>query len=184
MTPIYIAYYTAGTGYADEARELIRTLETFDLPHDVRAIADPGNWMAAVSHKPTFIAEMMAAHRRPLVYVDVDARIRRRPEYFDSLAASDVDLAAVWKDEEELFAATLYVGVSERAAGLIQAWRAACAARPDEVDQRCLQAIVERGIDAKIERLPAAYAAIFDARMCPESEWVISQHQASRRLRR
>jgi hypothetical protein len=52
------------------------------------------------------------------------------------------------------------------------------------VDQVALEHVVKPRPDwFKFKDLPASYVAIFDGNMSPESEWVVSHHQASRRFR-
>lgn len=116
---------------------------------------------------------------RPIVWLDADARVRRPPSLFDSL---DCDVAAHWKDGEELLSGTLYIGANDTATELLQEWLTDCQSNPGEWDQRCLQAVLNSSRRFRIQTLPADYTAIFDAGMSDHP--VIEHLQASRRLKR
>jgi hypothetical protein len=183
MTPLFVAYYTLDTPYADEAAGLIETLEAFALEHDVRGIPNRGSWQANTSAKAAFIAQMLREREgRPLVYVDVDARIRAEPVLFERLR--HVDFAAHWMRGHELLSGTLYFGPGPAAHRLVAEWEKECAAFPTTFDQLCLQRVVESGRIAELclRQLPAPYTLIFDF-MADLGPPVIEHLQASRRLK-
>lgn len=183
MAPIFVGFH-AGPGYAGEARELVRTLEAFGLDHDVRQLPDLGDWTRNCAMKPAFIRDRMLQYPgRPIVWLDADARVRRRPVLFEQL--DGVDFAAHWRGGCELLSGTMYFGPTPASRALVVAWCEHQLRTPDVWDQRVLQRVIESGaVEGLVTRkLPAAYTAIFDAGMCPEEDRVISHHQASRRLK-
>lgn len=178
MRPLFVSFFTPI--YAEEAHGLLRTLILHGLDHDIREIESQSSWERNCSRKASFLAEMRTAHPgRPLVWVDADARVRRYPALLDSLTC---DFAAHWRNGHELLSGTMYWGATAKADELLAAWSRASEAMPDIMDQRTLQNIVD-GWDGRVVRLPPEYTAIFDGDMAPEAAWVISHHQASRRLR-
>jgi hypothetical protein len=44
MKPIIVSYYTVGTAYTDEAREMEATAHAFGLETDVRGVPNLGDW--------------------------------------------------------------------------------------------------------------------------------------------
>ena len=184
LPPLYVGYYTRGTPYAEEARELAATCCAFGLSLELTAIDDLGGWQRNTQAKAAYLLDRWYAHAsegRGLVYLDADARVRKYPALFDHL---DCDFAAHWREGYEMISACMYLGTTAVVESLLLAWVDECALRPNDWDQKCLQDIVERRADLRVVRLPPEYNAIFDAGMCPESEWVISQHQASRRYKK
>ncbi len=191
-TPLYVSFYT--DRYADSAAELRGTLEQFGLEHVVAHQPGAGNdWLVNVQRKPGFIRNMMRRHPgRPLVWLDADARVRKRPALFAELAAEPgggVDFAAHWlggRGAGELLSGTLYFGPTDAAYKLAVAWSEEQAACRDLVDQIVLERLlrVGRGPEAlRVAELPASYTAIFDHPMCPPGERVIEHLQHSRRFR-
>lgn len=176
---MFVSFFS-GPGYDIEARELVKTLDRFGLPHDVREAPDAGTWELNCGRKPTFLLQMRREHPgESLVWLDADARVRRSPDLFRSL---DCDIAAHWRDGVELLSGTLFIGSGETAGELLEAWRDECTANPHEWDQKCLQRLVEGSRRWRMQTLPAEYTAIFDAGMSDDP--VIEHMQASRRLKR
>lgn len=180
MPPLYVSFF-AGTGYAQEAAGLTKSLDAFGLPHDVRELPDAGQWEMNCSRKAAFIISMRQQHPgRSLVWLDADARVIRPPTLFDELTC---DFAAHWKDEIELLSGTMFWGATDQAGELLELWMRDCGKSPTEWDQKVLQRIINSEPSRwTIERLPASYTAIFDAEMSANP--VIEHRQASRRLKR
>ena len=184
MPPIFIAYYTQGTGYADEAQELAHTLTEFGLDFDVRGVPNLGSWQANTSFKPTFIRNMMLEHEgRQIVYLDADARVRHRPILLID-GMDGIDFAAHWKDGHELLGGTLYFGPGQKSWELVRRWQQECAEHPDVWDQKNLQAVVETGavVDLSLTRISPPYCLIYDL-MASQGPPIIEHLQASRRLK-
>ncbi len=189
MKPLYVSFFTPT--YAAEAAALVKTLELFNLPHQVEEIAPFGGWLEHIQYKPWFLlAKMMEHPNRPLVWLDADARVRKHPQLFDVITC---DFAAHWRIGEELLSSTMYFAPTIAAHNLLIRWHDACIGSP-HWDQKELQRIIfnktpvpqgmiTREDGLQVCNLPPEYAAIFDFDMCPIGDWVISQHQASRRLK-
>jgi len=181
MPPIFVSFYTPG--YADEARQLVETLDLFGLDHDVRPFESLGAWEWNISHKPKFIRQMIDKYpRRSIVWLDADARVRRRPELFDVLPAHLGVHFSIRDTSREPFAATIFVGDSEPARALIDEWAGWCGIDPDSGDQRNLGRMLRRPHDYVVVNLPRAYCAPFDGDLDRE-KIVIEQMQVSRHLR-
>jgi hypothetical protein len=176
MPPLYTSYFTPN--YAGHAASLIASLDALSLPHDVRPVGPFASWQAATHHKPAHLLGMRGQYPgRPLVWLDADARVLRKPELFDSL---DADFAAYWHHGEELFSGTLYFGATDAATQLLKAWAAGCAATPAVIDQRVLQRVAEAMPDVRVVRLPKTYCFVADFMHSPDAEPVIAQGMASR----
>ena len=177
MTPLYVSFFTER--YAAHARDLVETLREFGLAHEVVPVTARGEWVANCAYKPTFLREMRTRHpKRPLVWLDADARIRQYPGWFDDL---DCDLAAHRRGGVELLSGTLYFGPRIEATELMRAWAVEQAFFPDQWDQRTLDIVLGKVPGLKVETLPASYVKIFDAKDMGD-DTVIEHLQASRQL--
>ncbi len=199
MHPIYVSFFTTGSGYEQEARELVKTLDAFALPCDVIGIpgaVGQGAWHDNTRLKPAFLRTMLAKHAgRPVVWLDADARVRRYPELFERLGdeggQGGCDFAAHWREDPnyphgELLSGTLYFSGSQRSIDLVHGWIRDCHANPTHWDQVCLDRAVTEATSCaglRIAKLPAPYTLIFDT-MAHLGPPVIEHLQASRRLRR
>jgi hypothetical protein len=177
VTPLYCSFFTPA--YAEHAAGLVASLDAFGLPHDVRAVEGGGSWVANVNRKAGFLLERMRRHPgRPLVWLDADARVRQRPDLFDSLTC---DFAAHWRHGVELLSGTMYWGPTTIARLMCESWQRRCARYPDRWDQVTLDEVVKEWEgDLKVHPLPASYTRVFDdAKM---GDPVIEHLQASRQL--
>jgi len=174
VRPIVISYYTKDTGYEKEIQGLIDSLRRFNLERDIQGIDDLGGWQKNTHYKARFIKAMLEKHKRPVLWLDSDAIIRRYPFLFNDL---DADMACYFKSGQELLTGTIYFSNSEKALGLINRWIRINNARPQIWEQRNLQGII-KDWDGKIKELPPAYCKIFDTMSVDKP--VIEHFQASR----
>jgi hypothetical protein len=190
--PLYVSYYTIGNGYEAEAAELERSLNAHRLPHRIEGVVPNGwTWARATQYKAEFLRRMQLEHPdRPIVWLDADARVVRRPLLFDCL---DCHFAGHWYRQRELLSGTLYFAPGRTTQHLVEEWIESnrrhsggrCA------DQRNLQELVSRRRDLRIVNLPAEYAWIdagsgndLSSRAYGRRHPVIVQVQASRRLKK
>jgi hypothetical protein len=178
VAPIYISFYTLDLHYSQHAAELIKTLDAFNLPMDIVPVTPVfGSWEHTCSYKPTFILNMMEKHAgRSLVWLDADARVRRRPILFDTKLDLDHDIAFHRRNGIELLSGTLYLAPS--CLKLVHAWQKECQNSPQQWDQLSLE-VALRQVPVKVFNLPASYCQIFDT-MAGAGEPVIEHLQASR----
>lgn len=179
MIPLYIGYFTIGTPYQMEAVECMKTLDAFGLEHEFVGVPNSRSWVRNCARKPEVIRKLHLKHDgRPLVYIDADARVRRKPIAFE-LIAPDVDIACHYRNGGELLSGTVYMGATADARRLLDLWCDGCKKQPDDWDQITLQNIL-REQAFNVYRLPAPYCSVFDdPTMGPP---VIEHLQASRRL--
>lgn len=194
MPPIYVSYYTIGSGYEAEAAELIRTLDTYKLPRRVTGVGtdsdSPWSWQRATQYKAEYIRDMQRAYpERPIVWLDADARLLQRPRLFEWLKC---DVAAHWYRNKEFLSGTLYFAPGEATKTLVEAWIKRNHERPHGrcADQRNLLEVVAARRDLKVVNLPPEYTWIdagsgndLSARAYGRRHPVIVHRQASRRLK-
>jgi len=77
---LFVSYYTPEAKYEQYAVRLIESFEKFSLPYTVHRLPEFDSWAAGIRHKPQFILETLLRRRCPIVWVDVDAVILKRPE--------------------------------------------------------------------------------------------------------
>ncbi len=177
MKPLYVGFYTPT--YKDEAVECVATLDAFGLEHEFVPVESKGSWVANCAMKPSIISALMRRHPlRPLVYLDVDARVRQYPAKFDDF--SDDDFGCHFFRGQELLSGTLYIAPSLNARWIISGWEIECERSPELWDQKVLERVLKIVSFAKVRRLPSRYCRIFDQNEMGDP--VIEHMQASRRL--
>ncbi|MDN3649329.1 putative nucleotide-diphospho-sugar transferase [Reinekea marina] len=179
-----VGYYTTDTTYKDHVELLKKSLERFKVEYDFIEIA-PADWLKATAFKPTAILELMEKHQESVLYLDVDSVIHENVEkYFETL---DADIAAHYKDENELISSTVYLNYNEQILELLRTWRDQMVKTPEIWDQKVLQNLLEspQFKHLRLFKLPPSYTYIFDLtkKTHPNLKPVIEQLQASREAR-
>lgn len=171
---------------------MVRTARAMGLSVVVEEYESRGDWTRNCHYKPVFIEQMLRKHKRPVLWLDADSRIRRYPKLFDNLKA---DIGWVWWDWDEiqscalkgleLSAGMLYLRPKPDVYRMLAAWQKANMQSTSQPDQANLQAMLEGGFKQgklKAEMLPYTYSQIFDLQKNVGAP-VIEQMQASRRFR-
>lgn len=182
---LFIAFYTLNTRYEREAARLRASLERLGLPHRIEGVPDRGSWAANVHQTAGFLCRMRDEYPTfPLVYVDADAVVWRRPVLFDHLSASgECDIAVHYRRGRELLNGTLYLAPTDACRRVLNDYRRRCEAQPTFKDeQQFLRQAIEADADLRVRMLPASYCFIHDLMKddLAGDEPVIEHLQASR----
>ena len=90
---IVVSFYTKDTIYEQEAMKLMASLQALNMDYDVQGIESRGNWRANVGYKPEFLLQMLDRHKQPIMWMDVDDTMVKRPE---TLLKTKCDIAFVF----------------------------------------------------------------------------------------
>jgi len=150
--PLIVSYYTPS--YKAHADELRRSIDKLELEHRIEPRESTGKWIENCARKAVFIQEMRQATRRPVLWIDADA-ILRRPLY--ELIGSTADLAAVKRDGWSFMGGQVYFGTGPAADFIMDRWCSISREYPHIFDQVALgyawwEAVLEMNV--KVEWLP------------------------------
>jgi hypothetical protein len=179
--PVVVSYFTRGTCYETEAEALRLSCEQVGLEYRIEGIEPFGKWHEHTCHKPIYILEKMKELRRPIVWIDADAEVVKRPVFdFDCDIGVRICDAYPADHPSHVYAGTVYLDWNEKALAFVEAWAAECrramTAGEFTVDQQVLGRLLLKG-NLKVGRLPDSYVAIFEEEM---EERFIIHYQASR----
>lgn len=76
---MFISFFTPNGQYPFLAAKLIKSLNKFDLPHDIVEMPPMESWTKACSFKSTFILDKLLTYRRPVIWLDIDTEVWRFP---------------------------------------------------------------------------------------------------------
>jgi len=182
--PVIVSFYTKGTGYEEQVKQLKITLKRFNLENDVVGISDRGSWHKNTYYKPLFIRRMMNKHRgRSIVYIDADAKIRMNPVLFNNF---NYDFACHFHAQrKELLSGTLYFGNTKGARSLVKKWIEEDKLHPNtNMPQKNLRAVFDREKkNIKWKALPVGYCMIYDSRSRYRVNPIIEHFQLSRQYK-
>lgn len=187
MAPVYVGYYTPGA-YEGEWAGMRESLEALGLEHDFQRVV-VGTWQEVTQRKARVVAEALERHAgRPVVYLDVDAVVLKRPRLLDGLRC-DV-AASVWPGGE-LLSGTVWWGPGEKAREVVEAWIGLNERYPERLpdgreawDQRTLKLALRSVGGVRFEELPPAYCYMIglSQRRFPDVDPVILHTRGSLRL--
>lgn len=195
---VVVSYFTKGTGYELEIKNLEASLKIHQLPYKIFEYEPAGTWRANLNYKSECILRAMDMFPdKDIVFLDSDAVVKQYPVLFDELSRNkDYDLSAHFfkyqpesGDADELLSGTLWIQNGAMGRRLVEKWHEIGLARTgDTRHQLCLKiAIAEltkAGEKVRVYRHPFAYTCVFDYQQAYGIEPVIEHFQASRRLRR
>jgi len=187
--PLFVSFFTPQ--YEQEAASLIETLKAFSLDHEVIERKNLGDWYQNTRMKPAVVNGAMLHHPgRPVVWLDSDARVRRRPELFWRLACDVAAYRTVHQASGivEYLSGTVYLSGSPRSVEFASRWIAHCQFRTDVSEQFGFNdALAEaiRDTSFRFEPLPVEYTFVFDRHRAefPGVKPVIEHFQKSRETR-
>ncbi len=188
MTPVIISYYTKNTVYEKEMEGLIETCDELGLQYDIEGISDLGSWEANCNFKPSFILKKLKELKRPVLWVDCDTAILKKPQEFDCDISFGINEKLDAKDPSKIFAGTVFINYTAKSLSFLKAWIERIALEMqkkqpiDLIEQESLRDLFFLQKDLKIDPLPKGYWFIFDdlsSDLSPDEIFIV-HFQASR----
>jgi len=180
---IIVAYYT--DKYKEEFERFKASCENYDFNFYIEKAIDRGSWEANTHYKAEFVKKVRDIFKLPVVYVDIDAIIKKEPVLFDEL---DCDISAhILKhrlEQKEFLGGTIYINYTDKATEVVNKWVEKCSRVSELYEQVKLRQSIDETEGVKFEELPIEYCAIFDHQKVQGIEPVILHMQASRKYRR
>ena len=177
---VMVSMYTVGTPYEQEVKALEESAFKFEVPHEIYAVPDKGDWVKNTHQKVGVIRDALKKHMSPVVWTDADSVIEQFPQLFNNL---DCDIAAHKIEQwNEILSGTVYFAYNETVLKFLGAWEQMNDAG-EQPDAPNMQFLIESQEDMIFERLPAEYVKIFDNPHQKVSDPVIVHNQASRRFK-
>ncbi len=147
---IAVGYYT-NEKYRLFAKELlIPSLDKHGITHDIVPEEDAGDWHKNTRLKVPFLMEMLKAKApEPILYIDVDAEVKRDLTELSFQAHSGhTDLGVVyWQANHtilpELLTGTMFLRHTPAVIKLLEGWHNLNVIQPDVLEQKNLQDILE-----------------------------------------
>jgi hypothetical protein len=187
---LLIAAYHTGGPYAWEAVELRQTLEYFDLEYEIVELTSRRDWRANAHLRPLVLADLRRRFPdRPLLSLDVDARVRSDPRPVLDACQGDIAFHTFVhpNGRAEPLPGTLFLRPREPTDRLLVRWAELNEQAPRLNDRQNFAAAVDdcTRTGLVVDDLPVKMTFIYDthARLYPHIKPVIEQMQASRRTR-
>lgn len=195
---IIISYFTVGTGYETEIKNLTKSLKFFDLPYFIFNFEPQGTWRRNLNFKSQCILEAFKMFPdRDIVFLDADAIVRQYPKLFDQLSKEKkYHIGAHFfrylprsGDPDELLSGTLWIRNDEIGHRIVNRWHKLGLKYENIRHQKCLKLalneLIREGLNIQINHFPFEYTCIFDYHKARQGKAPVIEHfQASRRFRK
>lgn len=188
MLPLIVSYYTLGTPYEEEVKNLIASCKKLGLNTDIVGIKPLGKWDQNCCYKPLFLLEKLREHKKPILWIDADAMVLKKPLLFETLKC-DIALRIYpylpITHPSKLITGTLYLQNTLAVRNILTLWDQECIKmahqnKGEVWDQIGLKRALLNGPKINLFSLPSSYAAIYDKKESLQEELVIVHYQASR----
>jgi hypothetical protein len=180
---IVIAYYTKNTGYEEVIKNLVSSLNRFNLQYDITIADSKGKWELNCGLKPTIIKTAMEHFSEyHLLYLDADAVVQR-PLPFQDLTTRLPGICHAYSKHKgkHVASGTIYLPNNLYSYELVQDWEELQKENPLVWDQEILQRALK---DRVYLELGNEWAYIND-KLTPLKQPIIIQHtQVSRTLKK
>ena len=180
--PIFVNFYTGDNGYRKYCDKLIKSLNKFNLPYYIVEIHSKGHkWTRICQQKPYILLKVMNKYpNKNVVWVDADAIIEKEPRLFKNITKS---FAVHYIGGNEFASGTLFFKNNKISRNIIDDWVKENNKNSNAWDQRTLGKIINSKYKKHEYKLPKEYCSIFDRKDYQNIDRVISQWQASRKLK-
>lgn len=144
-----ISFYSepekTSTYYTEHSKRFVRECEQHGLDYHVEALDGEGNYFKNCRLKPGFVVSCMERFQQPLLWLDIDTYIKKRPSLPNS------DFAAIQRPISAsppypIFAHCLFFNNTETSTSLLRTWKTSCDAEtgPHVGDHSLLCKVLEK----------------------------------------
>lgn len=177
---VFVSGYTKGTPYEKEIEKLRETLQRFGLYHHIYEFPNQGSWTRNTQEKPKYIFRALEEYKCPVVWIDADAKILKKPDYFNTVS-DDIQFYEIkeWKD---FLTGTVFFNYNLRVKEFLTKWIYNCEIQPYS-SQKVFIATIKQASDLIVGDLPVEYVKIFDNQLQECDDPVIVHNQASRKFK-
>ena len=127
-----ISFYSdidSKTYYSDHAKRFHEECQRLNIPHEVSNIPSQGSYQNNCLVKPKFIYSRLTEHQRPLLWLDIDTFIFKRPEVFDGFKNLGVNIGVAGNDPKNLItikASPLWFNFNSETLDFLRTWIQHC----------------------------------------------------------
>lgn len=123
MYPTVISFYTNNWEYPKYAHDMMKSCDKLGLEHYIVEKEDTGNYLKNTRIKPQFILEALNFLQTPVLWIDVDGSILRRPELFKEDYSYDFAARKMAKHRDRTWhVGTMYFKYNDNVLKFVERW--------------------------------------------------------------
>jgi tetratricopeptide (TPR) repeat protein len=175
---VFVSMFTPG--YKEQAEKLKKSLDDFDLHYTIYEVPNQGTWIRNTQEKPKYIFRALEEYKCPVVWLDADAIVKKKPELFKTIR-DDIAFYTI-KEWDDMLTGTMFFNYNRRVKEFISNWIYNCEIN-NLPDQRVFIDLMKKDNTLQKGKLPVEYVKIFDNPHQDCDDPVIIHNQASRGLK-
>ena len=169
--PVIVSFYTKNTLYEEEAQRLMASCDKLKLESHVVGIESFGSWELNCAYKPFFLLETLKKVQKPILWVDADGEVVRKPLKKDLRGdvAAYVDEELAWTHVSKVRSGTVFINATAGGEACLRRWAEEMTAMFSNptgeeplIDQIALRKVLQVPKNFKVGQLPLSYVKIFD----------------------
>jgi len=132
MQTLVISYFCdvdGNTYYSDHGKRFKENCEQFEIPYHISHIESKGSYKLNCLLKPKFIYSKLIEFQKPLLWLDIDTFILKKPDVFDGFSVLGVNIAVSSPEPHILFktkASPLWFNYNTDSLEFIRKWISMC----------------------------------------------------------
>lgn len=178
---LFVSAFTKDTPYEQEVETLRDSLEKFGLSYIIYEIPNQGTWVRNTQEKVKYMFRALEDYKCPIVWVDADAEILKKPEYFKNVN-NDIQFYQI-KEWDDYLIGTLFLNYNLRVREFLTTWIYNCDINNLSA-QKVFKNVIKQAKNLDVGNLPVEYIKIFDNELQKCDDPVIVHNQASRRFKK
>jgi len=182
--PTIISFYTHDWKYPNYAMKMRVDCDRLGLEHHIVLLRERGTWIDNTKRKPQFILDTIKELKRPVLWIDVDGSIYKRPDHF--AGDYDYDWAARPKPierERKWHVGTMYFAYNDRVISFLEEWINEADKLEDGSDELALHKLWEAQnpviLAASVDELPQEYFLMMNPNQPDALRHTVIGHRAS-----
>ena len=132
MNTLVISYFCDVDGqtyYSDHSKRFIEECRSLQIPHEVSEIQSQGSYQNNCLLKPKYIYSKLTQHQRPLLWLDIDTFIFKKPTVFDGFNNLGINIGVAGDDPQNLItikASPLWFNYNSDTLDFLRTWISHC----------------------------------------------------------
>lgn len=150
-----LSFYTNNWQYPKYAKFLRRNCKNFNIKYIIEELPDQGDWIANTRMKTKFVHDKLMELKSPVLWVDVDSTLLRKPHVDLSY-----DIGAVRKPPNQLrtfYVSPLFFNYTPKGIEFVKRWYECDAEGSDHL---AFEHVWQEGFDGKMLEFPNYYCDI------------------------
>lgn len=120
--PTIISYYTKDWLYEKYAMEMRDSCDRLGLEHNIEELESKNSYLANCRMKPRYIYNTISSLKKPVLWIDADGGILKKPDYFLNLTEDFAAKKMAPKKIRDWHVGTMWFNYTENCLNFIERW--------------------------------------------------------------